>query len=130
MNKKDTPIWSQTLFPSLSLFTSFGTLICCALPALLVTLGMGGSLASLIGLLPWITKISDYKFIIFIISGFFIFLGFILQWRTKYLPCPTDLKKAELCQNLRRVSWIMLYLSLTLFSLGFFYAFIATKFFY
>ena len=129
MNKKDTPLWIQAVFPSLSLFTSFGTLICCALPALLVTLGMGGSLASLIGLLPWVTSISDYKFIIFIISGLFIFLGFIFQWRTKNLPCPTDLKKVVLCQNLRRISWIMLYLSLILFCLGFFYAFIAVKFF-
>ena len=76
MNKQKTSLWLQTLFPSLSLFTSLGTLVCCALPALLVTLGMGASLASLISFFPWITIISDFKLIIFVISGSLIFLAF------------------------------------------------------
>ena len=99
MNKKKQSIWLQTLFPSLSLFTSFGTLICCALPALLVTLGMGASLSSVISFFPWITIISDFKLIIFVISGSLIFLALIFQLRTKYLPCPADPKKAKLCQK-------------------------------
>jgi hypothetical protein len=32
------------LLSYLSLFTSFGTLLCCALPSLLVLLGLGGHL--------------------------------------------------------------------------------------
>ncbi len=130
MNKKKQSIWLQTLFPSLSLFTSFGTLICCALPALLVTLGMGASLSSVISFFPWITIISDFKLIIFVISGSLIFLALIFQLRTKYLPCPADLEKAKLCQNLRKISWILLYLSLILYIFGFFFAFIAADLFY
>ena len=130
MNKKKQSIWLQTLFPSLSLFTSFGTLICCALPALLVTLGMGASLSSVISFFPWITIISDFKLIIFVISGSLIFLALIFQLRTKYFPFPADLEKAKLCQNLRKISWILLYLSLLLYFFGFFFAFIAADLFY
>jgi hypothetical protein len=36
-----------------SLFTSLSTLLCCALPSLLVLFGMGGSVASTLSFLPW-----------------------------------------------------------------------------
>ena len=38
----------------LSLFTSTGTILCCALPALLVTIGAGAALSSLISTFPQI----------------------------------------------------------------------------
>ena len=76
MKKNDTSIWIQAIIPSLSLFTSLGTLLCCALPALMVTLGMGATLAGLIGFFPYITSISDYKEYTFLVSGIFIFFGF------------------------------------------------------
>ena len=47
----------QLIAPFISLFTSLSTLIV-RLPALLVTLGMGASLAGLISVLPWITILS------------------------------------------------------------------------
>ena len=75
MKKNNESIWFQTFIPSLTLFTSFGTLVCCALPALMVTLGMGTTLAGFIGMFPSVTFISDYKEPIFIISGMFIILG-------------------------------------------------------
>tara|TARA_B100000035_G_scaffold265808_1_gene238280 strand:+ start:882 stop:1274 length:393 start_codon:yes stop_codon:yes gene_type:complete len=130
VNKQQTSIWLQTLFPSLSLFTSLGTLVCCTLPVLLVTLGMGASLVSLIGFFPWITLISEFKLTIFAVSGSLISLALFFQWRTKYLPCPADPKKAKLCQNLRKISWILLYISLVFYSVGFFFSFIAIKIFY
>ena len=130
MKKNDTKFWTQTIIPSLSLFTSLGTLICCALPALMVTLGMGATLAGLIGVFPYITSISDYKEYTFIISGILIFFGFFSQWSTKNVSCPRDPVKAKLCSKLRSLSWIMLYISLTLFLVGFFFAFIAIHIFF
>ena len=130
MNKQQTSIWLQTLFPSLSLFTSLGTLVCCALPALLVMLGMGASLASLIGFFPWITLISEFKLTIFAVSGSLIALALFFQWNTKYLPCPVDPKKAKLCQNLKKISWILLFISLVFYLVGFFFAFIAVYILY
>ena len=68
MKKNNESIWFKPFIPSIILFTSFGTLVCCALPALMVTLGMGTSLAGFIGMFPSVTFISDYKEPIFIIS--------------------------------------------------------------
>jgi hypothetical protein len=39
-----------------SLFSSFSTLICCALPSVLVLLGMGTTVASLLSAAPWLVS--------------------------------------------------------------------------
>ena len=51
----------DTLAPTLSLFASAGTLVCCALPALFVTLGAGAALAGLVGEFPQLVWLSTYK---------------------------------------------------------------------
>jgi len=130
MKKNNESIWFQTVIPSLTLFTSFGTLVCCALPALMVTLGMGTTLASFIGMFPSVTFISYYKELIFIISGTFIVLGFFFQIRSRNISCPTDQFKADLCNKLRKISWFMLISSLIIYLVGFFFAFLAISVFY
>jgi len=130
MANKDTSLWRQTLLPSLSLFTSIGTLLCCALPALLVTLGMGAVLAGLIGSMPWITAISDYKAVVFAVAGGLIALAGLVQWRARHAPCPADPKKAKACARLRKASWLILGIAAFLYAVGFFFAFIAVHIFY
>ena len=130
MNNKEPSLWRQTILPSLSLFTSVGTLLCCALPALLVTLGMGAALAGLVGSAPWITSISDYKEVVFAVAGVLILLAGITQWQARHAPCPADPLKAKACGRLRKVSWIILGVSATLYIVGFFFAFIAVHIFY
>ena len=71
-------LFKQFFTPILSLFASFSTLICCALPALLITLGMGAALASIISVFPWITIISKYKIETFITAGFMIFFNYTI----------------------------------------------------
>ncbi len=71
------------LFSILSLFTSFSTLICCALPALLVTLGMGAVLAGLVTSLPFLVTLSNYKELVFGIATLLIGLNFFLVYRKK-----------------------------------------------
>ena len=51
----------STLPAFLSLFTSTGTLICCALPALLVSIGAGAVMAGLIEAVPQITWLGKNK---------------------------------------------------------------------
>lgn len=131
MNNNETPsLWRQTILPSLSLFTSLGTLLCCALPALLVTLGMGAALAGFISAVPWITAISDYKEIVFAVSGIMIAIAAFLQWRARHAPCPADPQKARVCNMLRRFSWIILGISAVIYLTGFFFAFLAADIFY
>ncbi|HEX6495617.1 MAG TPA: hypothetical protein VF018_09050, partial [Acidobacteriaceae bacterium] len=52
-----------------SLFGSFSTLICCALPSVLVLLGMGTAVASLLSAAPWLVSLSRHKAWTFSISG-------------------------------------------------------------
>ena len=130
MKKNNESIWFQTFIPSLTLFTSFGTLVCCALPALMITLGMGTTLASFVGMFPYITLISEYKDTLFIITAILIILGFFFQIRSRNVSCPTDQYKADLCNKLRKISWIMLIFSSVLYITGFFFAFLAIYVFY
>ena len=120
--------WKQIFIPLLGLFTSLTTLVCCALPALFITIGMGATLASLIGFIPLITKVSDYKIIIFVVSAIIIIFGFLILWNSRNYSCPTDPIKAYYCKILRKLSWTILFLSLAIFLLGGFYAFFAIYF--
>ena len=130
INNANTSLWRQSIMPMLSLFTSAGTLICCALPALLVTLGMGATLAGLVGAAPWITAISDYKAWVFSGAGIMLALSAWIQWRGRYAPCPADAAQATACMRLRKISWGILIFSILIYLIGFFFAFLAADIFY
>ena len=82
--------WHNHLIPVMGLFTSFGTLLCCALPALLVTLGMGAALAGLVSNVPFLITLSEHKLWVFGVSGVLIILSGIIQWAQRNAPCPAD----------------------------------------
>jgi hypothetical protein len=108
----------------LSLFASTSTLICCALPALLVSLGAGAALASLVAIFPQIVWISEHKEIIFFISSALMVMGGLLQWRNRYAPCPVDLDLRNACLSTRRTSLRIYLVSLVLLLVGGWFAFI------
>ena len=123
-------LYKQTVFPVLSLFTSIGTLLCCALPALLVTLGMGAALAGFISVAPWITVISEYKIFIFVGAGILLILSTYFLWINRNAPCPTDAKQAKACALLRKFSLYTIIISIVIYIVGFFFAFFAADLFY
>ena len=90
--------------PLISLFSSFGTLICCALPALLVSLGAGAVLAGLITNLPQLLFLSKYKIYVFSIAGVLIIASGYMLWINRNAPCPIDPIEAKLCNKLRKLS--------------------------
>ena len=53
--------YKNLIVPTLSLFSSLGTLVCCALPSLFVVLGAGAVLAGLVSSLPLLIILSKYK---------------------------------------------------------------------
>ena len=64
----------------LSLFTSLGTLLCCALPSLLVVFGLGATVATVATVLsevPWLVSLSHHKHWVFITAGLLIACNFI-----------------------------------------------------
>ena len=122
------PISSKNLLlPSLSLFTSLGTLFCCALPALFVALGAGAALAGLLSNAPYLIALSKYKALLFLISGSLMIISGYLIWRSRNAPCPADPLKARACKRLRIASLAIYFFSVTIYAIGFFFAFIITK---
>jgi hypothetical protein len=113
----------------LSLFASGGTLVCCALPALLVTLGAGAALSSLVAAFPQLVWLSEHKAEIFAAATVMLLWAGVMQWRARGLPCPADPALASACQRTRAVSlWVYVF-SLVLYLIGGFFAFLAPMFF-
>jgi hypothetical protein len=119
--------WRDSLGPTLALFGSAGTLVCCALPALLVSLGMGAAVAGLVTAVPQITWLSDHKGWVFGLSGGLIAVSGYMQWRARNAPCPADPRQAAACRRLRAISWTVLGVAVAAWSTGFFFAFLAAR---
>ena len=108
----------------LTLFTSVSTLLCCALPALFVVLGMGAAFAGLVGAVPQLIWISEHKALFFVFGGVMLALGGVLQWRARSLACPIDPKLAEACTTTRDWSKWIYFGSLALYLIGAFFAYV------
>ena len=108
----------------ISLFTSGGTIICCALPALLVSLGAGAALSSFISVFPQIVWLSIYKIPIFIGAFSMLLIAGYMQWRAKNLPCPADKQLAQQCSRTRKVSLWIYCVAVVIFCIGLIFAFV------
>lgn len=116
---------SMRMTSLLALFTSSGTLICCALPALLVALGAGAALSSLIANVPQLVWFSEHKTPVFTAAAVMLVLSGAMQWRARSLPCPVDPALAQLCMRTRKNSLGVYVVSVAIFMTGGFFAFIA-----
>ena len=108
----------------ISLFTSGGTIICCALPALLVSIGAGAALSSFISVFPQIVWLSIYKIPIFIGAFSMLLIAGYMQWRAKNLPCPADKQLAQQCSRTRKVSLWIYCVAVVIFCIGLIFAFV------
>jgi Ni/Fe-hydrogenase subunit HybB-like protein len=115
------------VLPTLTLFTSLSTLVCCALPALFVTLGAGATLAGLVSSLPQLIWFSENKIPLFIFSAIMLGIGGVMQYRARFEPCPLDPVLARACTRNRRISLWVYGISLLLFLVGLFFAFLAER---
>ena len=119
------PIDRRTLFgPTLSLFASTSTLICCALPALLITVGAGAVMAGLTATFPGIMWLSANKEPLFIASGLVLALSAFMQWQASNAPCPVDPEPAAACMQLRALSRRLLGVSVAVYATGVFFAYL------
>jgi len=101
-----------------ALFTTTGTLVCCALPIIFVTLGFGATVAAMTSTFPFFITLSEHKIIIFIFSGFMLLISGWLMFR-KNRACPIDKELGNICQSTfdwnKRIYWI----SATIWCIGF-----------
>jgi len=105
-----------------SLFTSSGTLVCCALPALLVSLGAGAALAGLVAAVPSLVVLSEYKEFVFGFCAVMLTISGYMQWRNRFAPCPIDPVLAAACTKTRRASSWIYGASVAIFVTGGFFA--------
>jgi hypothetical protein len=119
------PIDRRSLIgPTLSLFASTSTLVCCALPALLITIGAGAVMAGLTAAVPGIMWLSANKGPLFIASGVLLSASAFMQWRARNAPCPADPEQAAACNALRALSRRILIGSYSLYATGVFFAYL------
>ena len=110
-----------------SLFSSFSTLICCALPSVLVLLGMGTAVASLLSAAPWLVSLSRHKIWTFSIAGVLIACSFAMT----YVIAPRlrvgetcDADDPTTCGEVSKLSRVLLWGSAIIYSGGFFVAYL------
>ena len=110
-----------------SLFSSFSTLICCALPSVLVLLGMGTAVASLLSAAPWLVSLSRHKIWTFSIAGTLIAFSFVMT----YVIAPRlregetcDADDPTTCGEVSKLSRVLLWGSAIIYSGGFFVAYL------
>ena len=105
-----------------NLFSSFSTLLCCALPALLVSLGAGAVLAGMISALPWLTAVSKYKNFVFIGAGILLFIAGLSEWQARTKQCPAEQSLA--CSKTKKISRALFYISLGIYTIGLLFAYL------
>ena len=110
-----------------SLLASSGTLICCAIPALLVALGAGAALASLVTAFPQLVWISEHKTALFVLAGVMLVVSGTLQWRNRTAPCPTDAALRNACMKTRKFSAVISGLSVIAYLVGGWFAFVLPR---
>lgn len=107
-----------------SLFATSGTLVCCAIPALLVALGAGAALSSLIAVFPQVVWLSEHKTGLFVSAGALLLASGLLQWRNRSAPCPTDPRLRDACLRTRKTSAIVFGVSVLFYGVGGWFAFV------
>ena len=74
------------LIDTITFWASTSTLICCVLPAIVVSIAGGATMISIISTFPFIVTLSQYKDLLFIISGILIGLSY-LGIRKRKIEC-------------------------------------------
>ena len=108
-----------------SLFTSLSTLMCCALPSLLVLFGLGTSVASMLSFMPWLVTLSRHKQWTFAVSGALIALSFVNMYyiapRIRAKQCGAEDPSA--CEEASKLSRVLLWVSAAIYGAGMFVAY-------
>jgi hypothetical protein len=107
-----------------TLLATTGTLLCCVLPAVLVSIGAGAALIGLVSTFPQLVWLSEHKAWVFGGAALLLAASGVAIGRARRLPCPADPAAARACTLLRRVSAIVYCMALGCFAVGALFAFV------
>jgi hypothetical protein len=99
------------------------TLVCCVLPAALVSLGAGAALVGLVTAVPQLIWLSEHKVEVFLVAACFLLIGGPTIWWAWRLPCPADPVLGRSCMRLRKASVWLYVVSVGMFVTGAVFAF-------
>ena len=111
---------SVTVF---TLFTTTGTLLCCALPIIFVTLGMGATVVAMTSTFPFLITLTKYKILVFAFSGLMLAVSGWLMFRPGR-ACPADKALGEACSSAHKWNKRIYWTSVAIWSIGFTAAYI------
>jgi hypothetical protein len=106
------------------LLASTTTLLCCVLPAVLVSVGAGAVVVGLVSTFPQLVWLSEHKALVFSAAAVLLAASGFMIWRARSLPCPVDPVAARSCTTLRRISAWLYAVSLLAFLAGAIFAFV------
>ncbi len=112
---QDVKPWQVRATPLAALAASVGTLVCCALPSLLVFLGLGATVASLVASLPWLVGLSRHKAWVFLAAGILIGTSW---WYLHRLAPQLALEGAACPPHVARFARRAWYLSAVIYAAG------------
>jgi hypothetical protein len=110
-----------------TLLASSATLVCCVLPAVLVSLGAGAVMVGLVSAVPQLVWLSEHKGWVFGIAGVLLVAAGAMLWHARRLPCPVDPAAARSCTRLRRISAVLYWIALASYLLGAAFAFLLPR---
>jgi hypothetical protein len=85
-------------------------------------------MASLASNVPGLIFLSRHKIWVFVFAGIMLCIAGAFQLQSRKLECPIEDGLGESCTSSRKFSVIVYGLSLLIYLIGFFFAFIAPKF--
>jgi hypothetical protein len=124
----NAPLRRSSYLAFTALLTSSGTLVCCVLPAIMVALGAGATLAGIVSAIPQLVWLSEHKALVFGLAAVALTVAGTSIWRARMLPCPSDPVAARACVRLRRFSAMLYALAALVFCIGVAFAFVLPAF--
>lgn len=98
--------------------------MCCALPALFVSIGAGATMAAITSHVPALVWLSEHKDSVFALAGAMLLAAGVMQWRARSLPCPADPALARVCTRARVVSRSVYLFALAVYGVGALFAYV------
>lgn len=106
-----------------TLFVTSSTLLCCTLPIILVSVGLGATVASLNYNIPGLVFMAENKVWTLVFSAFLlVFLAWLI-WRPNQ-TCPADLKLAASCKKAKTWNKRIFTVSVFIWCIGIFFSFL------
>ena len=110
----------KKLFSFFNFFTSFSTLLCCTIPAVLSLIASSAVIGVYVTAFPWLIPFSKYKTPLFIVTGILLTINFIVL--KKKPAC--DVENKEICEETGKWSYRIYIISVLLYSLGVLFSYV------